>query len=185
MLTVNFDLKGIKLNFKTKEMNYLEQEVTELPDSIETIFCKPLDEEGKRQPLSEIMMKLLIHVATCKQEGIDELYGKAKSEWALLSILEDRLGSLNCAVDKGPLVVMSMACKTPGECVMYANYIAYKAKKLEVSRVTINDFCMDIFPTGFFTDDTLSDHWDKQKVKSNGSDNLLDYLSAAESLIMK
>lgn len=168
-------------------MKYLDQSVIHEPNSIEEFFCKPLDENGKKSPLNEIMMKLLIYLATSKSEAVDILYGKAKSEWHLLSILEDRLASLNCTVDKGPLVVTSMVCKTPGECVMYANYIAYKNKSIGSSSLNMDDFCTRVFPTGFFSEDTLSEYWDKQKVNSggSGSDNLLDYLSAAESLMTK
>jgi len=168
-------------------MKYLDQYVIQEPNSIEEFFCRPLDENGKRAPLNEIMMKLLIYLSVSKSEDVDILYGKAKNEWQLLRILEDRLASLNCTVDKGPLVITSMACKTPGECVMYANYIAYKIKKLGVDNLNMNDFCTDVFPTGFFTQETLEEHWDKQKVNrsESGSDNLLDYLSAAESLMSK
>ena len=168
-------------------MKYLDHSVIHEPNSIEEFFCKPLDENGKRDPLNEIMMKLLIYLATSKSEDVDILYGKAKTEWTPLTILEDRLESLNCKVDKGPLVVISMACKTPGECVMYANYIAYKTKEIGSTSLDMNDFCTHVFPTGFFSEETLREYWDKQKVNSggSGSDNLLDYLSAADSLITK
>jgi hypothetical protein len=166
-------------------MKYLDQEIIQDPNSVEEIFCKPLDEKGKRVPLSEHLMKLLIHTATSKPDEIDSLYKKVKDDWALLSILEDRLRSLNCQVEKAPLIVTSMTCKTPGECVMYANYLAYASKKLGLTSMTLTDLCTDVFPFGFFDEETLRTHWDIQKVHSNGTDNLLDYLSAAESLIVK
>jgi hypothetical protein len=59
-------------------------------------------------------------------------------------------------------------------------------KKLGIDFLDIEKICTDIFPTGFFTEKSLHDHWDIQKVKTEGnygSDNLLDYRSASESLM--
>ena len=40
-------------------MTYLDYEVTQLPDSVEMIFCKPLDEDGVRKGLDETQQKII------------------------------------------------------------------------------------------------------------------------------
>ena len=48
-----------------------------------------------------------------------------------------------------------------------------------------DDLMVDVFPDGLFTDESLNEHWDLQKVDTNGAmaaDNLLDYSAASESI---
>ncbi len=69
---------------------------------------------------------------------------------------------------------------------MYSNYLAYKAKDLNLEQITVKDLYEKIIPFGAFTKDTLSEYWDKQKVETDGfrgSDNLLDYIGAAVSIM--
>jgi hypothetical protein len=167
-------------------MKYLDYEVTELPDSVENLFCKPLDQNGEIQKASEMQMRLIFFSVTSNQEDIDEMYDGIKKDHMLLSILEDRLKKIGCNLDKASIILLSTACKTPGEAVMYSSYIGYKMKELAIDFLDIEKLCSEIFPNGFFTEKTLHDHWDLQKVKtesSGGSDNLLDYLKAYESIM--
>ena len=167
-------------------MKYLDYEVTKLPDSIENLFCKPLDENGEIQRASDDQMRIILFSMTSGSQEIDEMYDKLKKEYMILPILEDRLRSLDCKLDKASRILISLSCKTPGESVMYSCYLAYKMKKLGIDFLDIEKICTDIFPTGFFTEKSLHDHWDIQKVKTEGnygSDNLLDYRSASESLM--
>jgi len=164
-------------------MEYLKEEAILSPTSIEEIFCQPLDNNGKRDPLSEMESKVLMMSITSTDEQIGEIYRELKEKYNLLSILEDRLEALNCKFDNRAIVSAGILCKTPGEAVMYANYIAYKCKKDELDIFDTKAFCASVFPMGKFSDDTLSEYWDKQKVRTrNGSDNLLDYIAAAESI---
>lgn len=167
-------------------MGYLDYEVTELPDSVENLFCKPLDELGVIERASDNQMKIILFGVTATQQQIDEMYGEFKEKFMLISILEDRLKHLNCSLDKASLILISISCETPGEVVMYANYIAYKTKTLGLDSLNMEKLCTEIFPNGFFTKQTLKDHWDKQKVKvggNRGSDNLLDYHKASQSIM--
>jgi hypothetical protein len=83
---------------------------------------------------------------------------------------------------------MSLSFSTPGDAVMYTYYIAYKMKELGISDLSIEQLCVNVFPFGFFSEDSLHEYWDKQKVnpgKNPGGDNLLDYPKASESLLTK
>jgi hypothetical protein len=167
-------------------MNYLDYEVTEIPDSVENLFCKPLDQNGEIQKASEMQMSLIFFSVTSNKEEVDEMYESVKKEHMLLLILEDRLKKIGCSLDKASRLLVSTACKSPGEVVMYSSYIRYKMKELEIDFLDIEKLCSEIFPDGFFTEKTLREHWDIQKVNTggnSGSDNLLDYLKAYESMM--
>lgn len=167
-------------------MKYLEYEVTEVEDSIESIFCKPLEENGIQTPLSGTQMKVLYLSLTLPEKEIDEMYGKVEKDFPFIKILSDRLNLLNCQTDKRTRIFVSLLCNTPGKAVMYAYYLAYKSKKHNLETIKIDDVCLNILPNGCFTEESLNDAWDSQKVNTKGnlgSDNLLDYGKAALSLL--
>lgn len=167
-------------------MKYLDYELTKLPDSIEILFCKPLSVNGKIQRATEDQMKIIFFGMTSPPHKIDEVYESLRDEYMIFPILEDRLKKLGCKLDKASRILISMSCQTPGEAVMYSCYLAYKMKELGLDLLTIEKICTDIFPDGFFTRETLKEHWDIQKVKTEngrGSDNLLDYPQAAFSIM--
>jgi len=169
-------------------MTYLDYEVTQLPDSVEMIFCKPLDEDGVRKGLDETQQKIIIKLLQLSQSDIDEMYDDIKSQHGILSILEGRLDSINCKIDKASRILISLSCSTPGEAVMYTYYIAYIMKKNDISDLSLDRLCIDVFHVGFFSKESLYEYWSKQKVnqgKNQGGDNLLDYPKASESLLMK
>ena len=74
----------------------------------------------------------------------------------------------------------------PGVAVIYANYIQYKAFKKGIKKVGIQDIAM-MMPFGVFSKDTLTQAWDLQKYPGDhpGSDNMLDYRTAQETIEIK
>lgn len=169
-------------------MTYLDYEVTQFPDSVEMIFCKPLDENGVRKRLDPQQTQILITLLQLSSDKIDEMYDDIKSKHWLLAILEGRLEHINCKIDKASRIFISLSCSTPGDAVMYTYFIAYKMKELCISDLSIEQLCVDVFPVGFFSEESLHEYWDNQKVnqgKNQGGDNLLDYPKASESLLMK
>jgi len=169
-------------------MTYLDYEVTQLPDSVEMIFCKPLDEDGVRKGLDETQQQIIIKLLQLSQSEIDEMYDDIKSQYGILSILEGRLDSINCKIDKASRILISLSCSSPGEAVMYTYYIAYMMKKKDLSDLSLDRLFIDVFHVGFFSVESLYEYWSKQKVnqgKIQGGDNLLDYSKASESLMMK
>lgn len=169
-------------------MTYLDYEVTQLPDSVEMVFCKPLDENGVRKELDEQQIKILITLLHLSPDKIDEMYDDIKSKHWILGILAGRLDHIDCKLDKASRLLISLSCSIPGAAVMYTYYIAYKMKQEGIDELSLDRLCVDIFPAGFFSEDSLHEYWDKQKVNSGknlGGDNLLDYPKASESLLMK
>lgn len=167
-------------------MKYLDYKVTELPDSIENLFCKPLDEKGERVGLDDIQIQIITLAMVSPKEKTDYMYEKLKSDNYLSLILEDRLKSINCKTDNGVKILITYSCKSPGEVVMYTYYLAYKMKELGIEFLDMEALCLEVFPKGFFSSETLEKYWYTQKVDTGGKkggDNLLDYTKAAESLM--
>jgi hypothetical protein len=167
-------------------MKYLEYEVTKLPNSVEDLFCRPLDEGGERIGLNEIQIKIITLAMVSSKDKTDHMYEKLKKEHNLSLILEDRLKSINCKTDNGVKILITCCCKSPGEAVMYTYYLAYKMKELGIEFLDTEALCLKIFPKGFFSSATLEKYWNKQKVDmrgKKGGDNLLDYTKATESLV--
>ena len=167
-------------------MKYLDYEVTELPDSIEKLFCKPLDEEGEKIGLNDTQIQIITLAMVSPKSKTAEMFEKMKGEYSILSILENRLKSIRCEVDKGVMMLMAFCCKSPGEAVMYTYYIAYKMKQQGIKKLDIETLCLEVFPKGFFSAETLEKYWYSQKVDNRGKkggDNLLDYAKASESLM--
>jgi hypothetical protein len=119
--------------------------------------------------------------------SIDEMYDEIYKASYLVKILVDRAEYVGLKIDKKTSIMLGILCKSPGQAVMYVYYLMYKAKNLKKEEITFDTLCQDIFPLGFFTEETLNYYWDEQKVKKDpsrsGSDNLLDYSEAAKSLI--
>jgi hypothetical protein len=116
------------------------------------------------------------------------MYDDIKSKHWLLAVFESRLNHIGCKIDKASRLLLSLSCSTPGAAVMYTYYIAYKMKQEGIDELSLDRLCVDIFPVGFFSEDSLHEYWDKQKVnpgKNPGGDNLLDYSKASESLLTK
>jgi len=161
----------------------LEKSTTEDPNSIETIFCEGLKKEVKI-PLTDEQMKMLLNLIVMDEKDAQKLYDELCKSFYLTKILEDRLKSTGRELDKAALAFVSLCCTTPGEAVMYAYYIASQMKSKGLAqKIDLQTLCMEIFPIGIFSKESLEKAWDAQKVeRERGSDNLLDYSKASESL---
>jgi hypothetical protein len=161
----------------------LDQSTTEDPSSIETIFCEGLKKE-KTIPLSEEQMKMLLSLLVMDEEESQKLYDELTKEFFMIKIFEDRLKATGRELNKAGLAFVSLCCTTPGEAVMYAYYIASQMKRKELGqKIDLQTLCMEIFPFGIFSRESLEKAWDGQKIeRESGSDNLLDYAKASESL---
>lgn len=71
----------------------------------------------------------------------------------------------------------------PGVVTIFANYLQYKAFELDKKTIKMEDIRNSIWPNGVFSTETLTEAWDRQKYfGGNGSDNMLDYGKAQESI---
>ena len=166
--------------------SYLDYSVTKQKDAIETYFCEPLDKNGKKEAMTDDLSKVFITLCMVKDGEVEEMYEEFKKVSHIFKILESRAEFAGLKADKKTMIMISCICSSPGGAVMYVYYLLYKIKKLGLNELSFEKMSTDIFPFGFFSDDTLSYYWDTQKVNRGvegmGSDNLLDYSEAAKSL---
>jgi len=167
--------------------DFLDYSVTTQENSVETYFCKPLDEKGKKGSMNDEESRIMITLLMTDDPSIDKMYDEIYNAFHLVKILVGRAEYVGLKIDKRTAIMLGILCKSPGQAVMYVYYLMYKAKNLKKEEITFDTLCRDIFPFGFFTEETLNYYWDEQKVKKDssrsGSDNLLDYSEAAKSLI--
>jgi hypothetical protein len=171
---------------ENKRPEYLDYSVTKLPDSVEVYFCEPLDKNGKKESMDNDLSRLFITLCMVKDPEVDEMYNQLHEAFPLVKIISSRAEFSGLKIDKKTTILLSCICSSPGQAVMYIYYLLYKSKKLGLKELSFNHVSMEIFPFGFFTEETLNRYWDLQKVNrdlgSRGSDNLLDYPEASKSL---
>jgi hypothetical protein len=164
----------------------LENQMTKDPNSIEEFFCNPFSKLPVT-PMNKEQTSLFIQlIAADKSEKAFEPINEDDMDAPFtLRLLEKRLKSSFTFSMTFPLKIMvASIANSAGSVLMYLTYLQYKAKQLNKPTLDTSDLA-NIFPMGFPTD--LQDIWDSQKVKGAennpyGSDNLLDYRSASESI---
>jgi len=159
-------------------------------NSIEKNFCEPLS-KCKTYPMDDEMTEIFLSFATSKEENVD--VEKAKKNIWQFEAFEKRVNNfLNFTADNRVKIFMVMQTNgVIGKLVMYCYYMQYLCKKNNIKHITWENFSMDFFPNGFFSDEDLKKVWDGQKItktdtegKSHlGSDNLLDYQMASKSIL--
>ncbi len=154
---------------------------TQNPIAIENHFCKPFDNLQK-EPMSKDVAEMLIKIYTSnvseehQKEALEKIFGVA--------VLAKRVEHcFTYTIDfKTNFFLNYLVESNPGMLVMYATYLQYKCKKIEIVNLTFDIFCEKIFPMGFPSKKDLSQLWDQQKINrygAGGSDNLVDYYSTA------
>jgi hypothetical protein len=161
----------------------LNYNVTRERNSIEEVFAKKF-EDSQKVPMSNEISDIFIRLTLLKETSlnISEL-----EKPFFYKVMEKRISTLhNYKIDDKVLLFLSCICESLGDCIMYIWYIQYQCKKRNINTVTFDVFS-DMFSWGFPSKETLSKLWDSQKIErfnslSLGSDNLLDYHSAGQSL---
>lgn len=172
---------------------YLDSEITEKEDSVEKFFCEKFS-TLKTQPLTQEISKFLIsllfiddndsQIVELKNNMLNPQHKELSSGIAI--ILQKRFcEQYNFSFENRLLILLSQLIDSPGKAVMYGTYFAYWAKKNNTKKITLDHFCVSVFPWGLPTEEETSKIWREQKVKrkEGGSDNLLDYPCATISLI--
>lgn len=170
-----------------------------MENTIETAverYFVPAFEAQQRFPMNEESSKMMITLLFSKRPNGElpaDMMKDIREKSMGLQILENRLNALGYECEDTFLVFMCTMFDTPGTAVMYGHYIAYKAKKSNVKRVSLKFICEHCFPFGFPNDAGLSKAWDAQKsydkeefkgIDVHGA-NLLDYAPANTSIMYK
>lgn len=162
--------------------------------AVERYFV-PVFEAQQKFPMDEDTSRMLITLLFSKTGGDlpADMMKDLREKSLAIKIMESRITALGYEADDTFLVFMSTMIDTPGTAVMYAHYMAYRAGKAGLKRITLKFLCESCFPFGFPNDDGLQKAWDAQKSynKEEFKDmnihagNLLDHMPANKSLVFK
>lgn len=140
-----------------------------------------LDTYGNRCPMNSDNSEMFIQILMIsKSPDAKEFESSLENNLGAEKILKSRFEVFGYKISNTAtsLVCCLIDTLSPGNLVMYANYLAYKCKVNNWNELTIDNI-VDLFPLGGFTDESLNEAWQNQKI--DGA-NLLDTLGAGESI---
>lgn len=160
------------------------------PDSIEKIVCEKMS-SLTQQPLDDDTTEILI---LFKRDPDSAAHAKEiiKKVWTAQALV-NRMGTqFGTVLDARIAIIVAGVAESIGGCVMYAYYMQMMAKRRGVKKLDLDDIGW-LFPIGFYAKDDMHGIWESQKVDNGrdmfdglefrgGSDNLVDYGYAAQSL---
>lgn len=134
--------------------------------------------KAKQVPMSPETTGVFLQVMTASIQHIP-LPAEVEQN-TMCRIINARAKAYGYTIDPYGLVIMAeVSGGSPGNAVMYTAYLASRGLKV----VTPSDI-VDVFPFGFWDQETLHSLWDAQKVLyvDYPTDNLLDSLSGEDFL---
>lgn len=159
-------------------MKYLDSQVKTQDNAIEQYFCKPF-EQAQRMPMDEETSMMMIQLLMIPKDTFK--IPDAEKPF-LVRVIEGRLSVFSYQItDMRLLLFLAVISETPGTAIMYLTYLQYWCNKQRRTEVDLDTLC-EVFPTGFLSEESLTRIWDGQKVGGEGSDNLLDYPAAMNSI---
>jgi hypothetical protein len=163
--------------------NYLPAETVKQPDAIEQLICKPM-EIAPRKEMSKEMTEIYIKLCFIPKNTM-KLSEEEKSGLFIFRVIEKALQYRFTfkIEDERVILLLCHIAESTGQVIMYLTYLQYWCKKNDIKVLDFETFGMKIFPMGFPSAEDLSNIWDSTKVRrESGSDNLIDYQSAAVSI---
>jgi hypothetical protein len=156
------------------------------PSAIEVLVCMEIESSFKRE-LTKDEFEIFAKLILSKDKGFSI---PEKEQPFVYKVIEARAKSFQYKLTDPRLILfLAMIAESPGKAVMYLWYIQYIFHKKGLSNIDLECFGTEILPMGYPTNERLSEIWDGQKVNRPrdyyGSDNLLDYMSAGESIMFK
>lgn len=168
-------------------MNPLPLSEATNPDAIKIHVAQKI-ELAPTVPTSSDLSSILL---SCMMMPEDLVIPEEKQPF-LMKIIKSRIWAcFTFEIKEERLILfLSVVAENPGTAIMYLWYLQYWACKNNKRIITFDDICMTIFPKGFPTEKSMQEIWDGQKIQrkrddSMGSDNLVDYSSAGESILFK
>lgn len=159
---------------------------TELgPDSIQK-WCEELDSKEKCEMPQDDAVILLKIQTNEKNINNDPNFKDLLTGWNATAIIHNRIKQFHTfTANNAVLMFLGCMIESPGIAVEYCNYMQYKCWQRGIKHIDMETFSRYIFPMGFFSEETLREMWDKQKIipKDGGSlANMLDHPEFMESI---
>lgn len=170
-------------------MERLTQFDTKEPNAVEIHVCDKMWGAVKDARMDETSAKLLVGVLSNDEESeeVTHLLKEILEKSLPLNLFVKRLENMDIDLDNRTKIMMGTILDRPGTAILYACYFMKYCKVNGRNAIDINTWCTDMFPFGLFSEETLQEVWDGQKVlRSNDGeftpDNLVDYPTAFLSL---
>ena len=150
------------------------------------LWAKELEQTTFRELTGEEFS--MMYFVTFNEDYIQKDESKAfqslTDKWNGISIIIRRLKLHSFTMSNAAMMVCGDMVGSPGEAVMLLNYIQYRCSKHCIHHVDMKALSSKIIPDGFFTKETFSEFWEKQKFVSEEGRllNMLDYPQFAESI---
>lgn len=183
--------RGLKVNDKYP---VLSSELLSHSDAVEK-FWIPLYEEVKMEQVTQMDKQMTSFFFLLEIDEKDLKCTQAKQILEDIS-KDDSLafpyhfwtkvlnGRFTVNISPALKVWMLLNFQSPGIAIMEMTIFQYWYKMYNGRELTLQDFGMDMFPNGLFTENTWNALWDCQKIKTPHSiDNILDKRIPMQSLI--
>lgn len=171
----------------------LPKEIT--PDSVEKVVCEGMS-KLRSVPMNDTQSHVLIAflLSAESEEKSEELL---KEIWTADTMIKRMKAQFGREIDPRVAIIIALGHNSIGSCILYGYYLHWKANQLGISgKITLTHFGENIFPFGMFSEEDIRNIWDSQKVYnrdeefeglefSRGTDNLIDYGYASQSLHQK
>lgn len=160
----------------------LKNEETKNPSAIEEHFCKPLDKFVPQQ-MSVDQMQLMMVIGMAKQEELVKLEKEFSEVFWFYPAIQKRIDAcFTYTMDAKAKMLLATWCNSIGDMVMYLTLLQYKCKQGGVRTLNYEGLGM-MFANGIIDREYMHKIWDATKVeRESGSDNLVDYATALQSL---
>lgn len=160
---------------------------TELgPDSIQK-WCEELDSKKASKEYNYIQE--FKRISTC-EDDIEKIYNSGDKEcfnrWFGAPLFYKRIKEYHSfTTTKAVMMFLGAFISRPGIVVEYCNYIQYRCWLCGIKHIDMSLFNLFICPNGFFSEETLHEMWEKQKIipkDGGGLANMLDHPEFMESI---
>lgn len=163
---------------------YISQK--DLTEKSVELWAKELEQTTFRELTEDefFMMSFVTFNEDYIQKDESKAFQSLTEEWNGVSIIVNRLKLHSFTMSNAAMLLCGSMIDSPGEAVMLLNYIQYRCSKHSIHHVDMKALSSKIIPDGFFTKETLSEFWEKQKFVSEEGRllNMLDYPKFAESI---
>lgn len=176
------------------ESSFLTSKDAKREDAVEVFICEKLNKMPKNRVMSEDDMSLLVKLNSFEMKidedtefAVDDLYKKLNGASLPMKVFESRLDKMGIEMTKGVKIMMGCLMQTPGIAILYVCFFLKWCKDNDTTKVTLEDWCIKMFPLGVFQEEGLQEVWESQKVKraldeDSTPDNLVDQSTAFKSL---
>jgi hypothetical protein len=152
-------------------------------DSLEKVLLEPLHESIRRACTREELESILEFesIPSCHNKGLYE--DVKKQSWQLQAMEKRVSATLTITIEeKVQVFILFLNDSNIGKCIVHLLYLQYWAKKNNERHISWDDFCLKVFPWGFFSEEVLRELWDAQKVEG---ENMIDMVGTHESIHFK